>query len=184
MDDLKFFGGLAGITIFVIGLLIYIGRKLSSAAERNAESIGLPLCITSTGTTFFACVVAFWVYRAAVRVLAPRSNLGQYLGTIDGAAAVVFGSITFVAIAGNPLQLSLLIVIPVIMSIIFAFAAVDPQPILAIANKAQLFQKYHAKATPTRVDGSPDSRTRLSSSSVISYRASSSLPTLAVSSIC
>ena len=99
MDELKFFGGLAGITILVVGLLVYFGRKLSHAAERNADSIDLPLYVTRTGTTFFACVVAFWVYCVAVRMLTPHSDLGQYLGTFDGAATVVFGSIMFVAIA-------------------------------------------------------------------------------------
>jgi ABC-type spermidine/putrescine transport system permease subunit I len=99
MDELKFFGGLTGITILVISLLVYLGRKLSRAAERNVEFIDLPLYVTRTGTTFFACVAAFWVYCAAVRVLAPGSNLGEYLGTFDGAAAVIFGSIIFAASA-------------------------------------------------------------------------------------
>ena len=75
MDELKFFGGLAGVTIFVIGLLVYFGRKLSNVAERNADYIDLPLYVTRTGTTFFASVVAFWVYCVAVRILAPRSDL-------------------------------------------------------------------------------------------------------------
>lgn len=99
MDELKFFGGLAGITIFVIALLVYFGRKLSNAAERNAEFFDLPLYVTRTGTTFFGCVVAFWVCCVAVRVLAPHSALGEYLGTFDGVAGVIFGSIMFVAIA-------------------------------------------------------------------------------------
>ena len=98
-DELKFFGGLATITTFVIALLVYFGRRLSKAAERNAEFIDLPLYITRSGTTFFACVVAFWVYCVAVRLLAPHSALGEYLGTIDGIASVAFGSIMFVAIA-------------------------------------------------------------------------------------
>ena len=99
MDELKFFGGLAGITILVIALLVYFGRKLSNAAERNAEFIDLPIYVTRTGTIFFACVVAFWIYCVAARMLTPHSSLGKYLGTIDGAAAVFFGSIMFVAIA-------------------------------------------------------------------------------------
>ena len=99
MDELKFFGGLAAITVFVIVLLVYFGRKLSKAAERNAEFIDLPLYVTRTGTTFFACVVSFWVYCVAVRMLTPHSALGEYLGTFDGIAAVIFGSIMFVAIA-------------------------------------------------------------------------------------
>lgn len=99
MDELKFFGGLAVIAILVIGVLVYFGRKLSHAAERNAECIDLPLYITRTGTAFFACVVAFWVSCAAVRILAPISDFGRYLGTFDGAAAVILGSTTFVAVA-------------------------------------------------------------------------------------
>jgi hypothetical protein len=99
MDELKFFGGLAAITILVIALLVYVGRKLSKAAERNAEFIDLPLYVTRTGTIFFACVVAFWVYCVAVRMLTPHSALGGYLGTFDGIAAVIFGSILFVAVA-------------------------------------------------------------------------------------
>lgn len=99
IDELKFFGGLAGITILVIGLFVHFGRKLSNAAERNAELIDLPLYVTRTGTAFFACVVAFWVYCAATRTLAPDSVFGRYLGTLDGVAAVIFGSISFVAIA-------------------------------------------------------------------------------------
>lgn len=99
MDELKFFGGLAVITIFVIALLVYFGRKLSKAAERNAEFIDLPLYVTRSGTIFFACVVAFWVYCVAVRMLTPLSHFGEYLGTFDGIAAVIFGSMIFVAIA-------------------------------------------------------------------------------------
>ena len=99
MDELKFFGGLAGITIIVIGLLVYFGRKLSNAAERNAEFIDLPLYVTRTGTTLFAFVVAFWVCCAAVRILAPQSSFGEFLGTFDGVVAVASGSMMFVVIA-------------------------------------------------------------------------------------
>ena len=99
MDELKFFSGLAGITFVVIGALVYFGRKLSKATERNSEFIDLPLYVTRTGTILFSCVVAFWVYCIAVRVLAPRSDFGEYLGTFNGVAAVIFGSTTIVAIA-------------------------------------------------------------------------------------
>ena len=47
----------------------------------------------------FFCGLAGWVYFVAVRVLAPRSDFGEYLGTFGGMAAVVFGSATIVAIA-------------------------------------------------------------------------------------
>ena len=99
MDELKFFAGLAGITLFVIGVLVYVGQKLSRAAERNAEFIGLPLYVSRTGATVFAFIVAFWVYCVAVRRLEPGSDFGRYLATSEGMAAVIFGCITVVAIA-------------------------------------------------------------------------------------
>lgn len=99
MDDLRFFAGLAAITIFVIGLLVYSGQKISRAAERNAAHIDLPLYVTRTGTVFFVCTAAFWVYCVGARVLAPQSSFGEYLGTFDGAASVVLGSCIFVGIA-------------------------------------------------------------------------------------
>lgn len=99
MDELKFFAGLAVITSIVIGLFVYFGRKLSRAAERNAAHIDLPLYISRSGTVFFACVVAFWVYCAGARVLTPQSTFGHFLGTFDGVASIVFGSCMFVGIA-------------------------------------------------------------------------------------
>jgi hypothetical protein len=99
MDELRFFGGLAAIIFAAVGILVFFGRKLSNAAERNAEYIDLPLYVTRTGTTFFALVVAFWVCCAAVRAWAPRSSLGKFLGTFDGVAAVVSGSIMFIGVA-------------------------------------------------------------------------------------
>lgn len=99
MDELKFFSGLSAITIFVIGLLVFFGRKLSKAAERNAAYIDLPLYVSQTGTVFFACVVAFWIYCAATRVLTPQSTFGNFLGTFDGVASVILGSCVFVGIA-------------------------------------------------------------------------------------
>lgn len=99
MDELKFFGGLSAITAFVIGLFIFLGRKISKAAERNAAYIDLPLYVSRTGTVFFAIVVAFWVCCAAVRVLTPHSPFGEYLGTFDGVVSVALGSCVFVAVA-------------------------------------------------------------------------------------
>ena len=99
MDELKFFSGLAGITFIVIGILVYFGQKLSNAAERHSESIDLPLYVTRTGTLLFSCVVAFWVCCVAVRVLAPRSDFGEYLGSFNGVAAVILASTTVVATA-------------------------------------------------------------------------------------
>lgn len=99
MDELKFFAGLSAITTFVIGLLIYFGRKISKAAERDVAYIDLPLYVSWTGAVFFACVVAFWVCCAAARVLFPYSSLGKYLGTLDGIASVALGSCVFVGFA-------------------------------------------------------------------------------------
>lgn len=99
IDELQFFGGLAAITILVIGLLVFFGKKIANGAERNAEYIDLPLYVTRTGTALFAFVVAFWVCCATVRSLAPRSSFGEFLGTFDGVIAVASGSIMFVVIA-------------------------------------------------------------------------------------
>lgn len=99
MDELKFFAGLGAITIFVIGLLVFIGRKLSKAAERNAAYIDLPLYVSRTGAVFFACVVAFWVFCVAARVLTPQSTFGNFLGSFDGVASVILGSCVIVGIA-------------------------------------------------------------------------------------
>ncbi len=99
MDELKFFAGLGVIMIFAIGLLVFLGRKLSKAAERNAAYIDLPLYVSRTGTVFFACVVAFWVYCAAVRALAPQSTFGKFLGTFEGVASVILGTCVFVGVA-------------------------------------------------------------------------------------
>lgn len=99
MDELKFFTGLAGITLFVIGVLVYVGQRLSRAAERNAEFIGLPLYVSRTGAIVFAFVAAFLVYCVAVRRLDSDSDFGRYLATTEGMAAVIFGCVTLVAIA-------------------------------------------------------------------------------------
>lgn len=99
MDEIKFFAGLGAVTIFVIGLLVYVGQKISRAAERNANYIDLPLYVSRTGTVIFACVVAFWVCCAATRVLSPQSPFGTYLGTFDGIASVVLSSCIFVGVA-------------------------------------------------------------------------------------
>lgn len=104
MDELKFFAGLGAITLVVIGLLIYIGRKLSQAAEKHASEIDLPLYVTPTGTVFFAFVAAFLIYCAAIRVLAPASSFGEFLNTLDGVVSVLTGSILIVAVAGPILE--------------------------------------------------------------------------------
>ena len=99
MDELKIFAELTAITLVVIGLFIYFGRRLSKAAERHASEIELPLYITPSGTVFFACVAAFWVYCAATRVLAPASSFGEFLNTLDGVASILMGSILIIVAA-------------------------------------------------------------------------------------
>ncbi len=59
MDELKFFAGLGAITIFVIGLLVFFGRKISKAAERNATYIDLPLYVSRTGAVFLHVLSRF-----------------------------------------------------------------------------------------------------------------------------
>jgi hypothetical protein len=104
VDELKFFAGLGSITLVAIGLFIYIGRKLSQAAERHASENDLPLYLTPTGAVFFAVVAAFLVYCAAIRVLAPATSFGEFLNTPVGVASVLTGSILIVAVAGLILE--------------------------------------------------------------------------------
>lgn len=99
MDELKFFAGLTAITLTVIGLFIYFGRKLSKAAERHAADIDLPLYLTPSGTALFACMVAFWVVSVATRALRPESSFGSFLNGPEGVLAVISGSIFFTGIA-------------------------------------------------------------------------------------
>lgn len=91
--------GLSAITATVIGLLVYLGQKVSRAAERHASEIDLPLYVTPTGTVLFACIVAFWIVCVGVRALKPESLLGMFLREPDGVLAVIAGSIFFAGIA-------------------------------------------------------------------------------------
>jgi len=100
MDELKFFSGLTAITLAVIGLFIYFGRKLSKAAERHAAEIDLPLYVTPSGTVIFACIAAFWAYCAAARALAPASRFGEFVSTFSGVVSVLMGSISIIIVAG------------------------------------------------------------------------------------
>jgi hypothetical protein len=99
MDEFKFFAGLTAISLAVIGLFIYFGRKLSKAADRHALEIDLPLYVTPTGTALFACIVAFWVVCVAARALKPESSFGSFLNGPEGVFAVISGSIFFAGIA-------------------------------------------------------------------------------------
>jgi len=80
-----------------LGIRTWLGRY-------HASEINLPLNITRTGVVIFACMVAFWIYCAATRVLDPGSSLGVFLADVDGVAAVVVGSIFFGGIAGAILE--------------------------------------------------------------------------------
>lgn len=99
-----FLFGLSAITLVVIGLLVYVGRKLSRAAERHAAEIDLPLYVTPVGTALFACLVAFWLACAAIRALRPESAIGVFLQGPDGLVAVLSGSVFMTGIAAAILQ--------------------------------------------------------------------------------
>ncbi len=96
--------GLGAITLVVIGLVIYFGQMLSRAVEKHAPESDFSLNVTPTGNALFACMVAFWIYCAATRVLDPESPLGIFLGDVDGVAAVMVGSTLFAGIAGVILE--------------------------------------------------------------------------------
>ncbi len=104
MDDLKFFLGLGAITLAVIGILVYFGLKLNKTVEKHSGEISVPLHITMTGTTLWACVVGFWVICAIARELRPESLLGDFLNKTDGVAVVFAGSIVVAVIAGTVLE--------------------------------------------------------------------------------
>ena len=50
--------GLGAITLFVIRLVIFFGRKLNKAVTRHAPESSLSLHITVAGTALWACVVS------------------------------------------------------------------------------------------------------------------------------
>ena len=96
--------GLVVITLAVIGLVIYCGKKLSKAVQEHAPDSDFAVSITRTGNVLYACVVGFWIVCAVARELKPESSLGAYLGRADGVLAVIVGSIFFIAIAGAILE--------------------------------------------------------------------------------
>ena len=97
--DWGFEVGLIAITLIVIGLLIFFGLKLNKAVMKRAPEIALPLNITLAGTLLLACVVAFWVICLVAGKLRPESSLGAFVGTADGVASVLVGSIVFAMVA-------------------------------------------------------------------------------------
>lgn len=96
--------GLVAITLSVIGLVIYFGRKLSRAVEKQDSDSYLKLSITTTGTVLFACLTGFWIICIAARKLAPESYLGAFLNTSDGVPVVLIGSVLFSGVAGAILE--------------------------------------------------------------------------------
>ncbi len=104
MDELKFFSGLAAITLIVIGLVIYIGLKANKAVLKRTPEIALPLNITFTGTALWACVVSFWLICLVSAKLWPESSLGVFAGTPDGIAVLLVGSFFFAVVAGAILE--------------------------------------------------------------------------------
>lgn len=91
--------GLSAITIAVIGVLVYLGQRLSKAAERHSSEIDLPLYVTPAGTALFSCLVAFWIVCVTTRAFWPESTFGVFLQGPDGVLTVVTGSIFFAGIA-------------------------------------------------------------------------------------
>lgn len=96
--------GLGAITLVVIGLVIYFGRKLSKAIQNRTPESDLAVNVTPTGNALAACMVGFWVVCLAARVLAPEGSLGEFLGRADGVVAVLVASIFFFAIAAAILE--------------------------------------------------------------------------------
>ena len=100
----KFILGLGAITLFVVGLFIYFGQKISRAVAKHAPESELAVKITPTGTVLSALMVGFWVLCLAARALAPQSSLGAFVGTPDGMAAVFAASLVFFPILAVILQ--------------------------------------------------------------------------------
>jgi predicted transporter len=96
--------GLATITLLVIGLVIYFGRKFSKAIQDHSPESCLAVSITPTGNALAACMVGFLIVCVAARELAPEGSLGALLGTLNGVVTVLVATIFFFAIAGTILE--------------------------------------------------------------------------------
>lgn len=95
---------LGAIILVVIGLVIYFGLKFSQAVRKHAPETALRQNITLTGTALWACVVGIWVICLIAGKLRPESSLGAFVGTADGVAAVIVGSIFFAGVAAVILE--------------------------------------------------------------------------------
>ena len=102
--DWEFILGLGAITLFVVGLFIYFGQKISRAVAKHAPESELAVEITATGTVLSALMVGFWVLCLAARALAPQSSLGAFVGKAEGMAAGFVASLMFFPIAAVILQ--------------------------------------------------------------------------------
>ncbi len=102
--ELGFILGLIAITLVVVALVIYFGRKLSRHVQTHSPDSDLTVHVTPSGNVLFACLVGFWILCAISRNLAPASNLGALLSTTDGIAAVAIASIFFGAVAAAILE--------------------------------------------------------------------------------
>ena len=102
--ELGFILGLTAITLAVIALVIYFGRKLSRYVQTHSPDSDLMVHVTPSGNALFACLVGFWILCAISRELTPASNLGAFLSTTDGIAVVVIASIFFGVIAAAILE--------------------------------------------------------------------------------
>lgn len=102
--DWGFVLGLAVILLVVISPLIYFGRKLSKYIQKHDPGSELALSITPVGNALTACMVGFWGACVIAVKLAPKSGFCIFLGTPDGVAAVIIGSIFFYAVAASVLK--------------------------------------------------------------------------------
>ncbi|MGI9204737.1 MAG: hypothetical protein ACR2Q3_12050 [Woeseiaceae bacterium] len=96
--------GLSGITLLVIGVVIYFGMKLNKAVLKPAPEMTMPLYITPVGTVLWACVVGCWLICIIAVKLRPETPLGAFAGTADGAGLVFIGSIVIAAVAASILE--------------------------------------------------------------------------------
>jgi len=95
---------LSAVALLAIGLVVFLGRKLSRAVQKNAPDSDLLAKVTPAGTVLMAVIVAFWVICAVTRVFSPETWLGSSLGSIDGFGAVVVVSIIVAGIAAAVLE--------------------------------------------------------------------------------
>jgi len=102
--DWEFYVGLSALTLVVIGLFIYLGKKLDRAVRRKSPDTNLPLEVTTSGTIVFAFMVAMWTACLVVQASHPDSTIGSFLRTFDGVGAIAIGSVLYCGVAGAVLD--------------------------------------------------------------------------------